>query len=82
MARTKRNAMNIAETRERVRTTQLINRLENHALGQVDMSNTQVQAALGLLKKTLPDLAAQTNPDGGTPETILRVVTGVPRADG
>jgi hypothetical protein len=58
MARTKRNAMNIAEAREKIRTTQLVNRLENHAFGRAKMSATQVTAALGLLKKALPDLAS------------------------
>ena len=46
------------ETRAKIRTSQLINRLENHVFGKVDMTSTQVAAALGLLKKTLPDLTA------------------------
>ena len=43
------------------------------------MSDTQVRAALGLLKKTIPDLAvtAHTGPDGGP----VLVITGVERAD-
>jgi hypothetical protein len=43
-------------TRERIRTGLLVNRLENHVLGEVEMSATQVSAALGLLKKSLADL--------------------------
>lgn len=58
MARTKRNAMNIAEAREKIRTTQLINRLTNHALGKNNMTATQVKATEVLLRKTLPDLTA------------------------
>ena len=58
MARTKRNAMNIEEARQKIRTTQLVNRLTNHVLGKVKMAPTQVSAALGLLRKTLPDLQA------------------------
>ena len=42
--------------REKIRASQLVNRLEDHVLGDADMSNTQVQAALGLLKKCVPDL--------------------------
>lgn len=59
--------MNIAEAREKIRTTQLVNRLTDHALGEVDMQPSQVTAALGLLKKALPDLAAHqhTGEDGG-----------------
>lgn len=45
-------------TREKIRTSQLINRLENHVLGKIELSATQVTAALGLMKKTLPDLTA------------------------
>jgi len=44
--------------REKIRASQLINRLEDHVFGEADMSNTQVQAALGLLKKCVPDLKA------------------------
>lgn len=54
----KRNAMLIEEAREKIRTTQIVNRLTNHVLGKVDMSSTQVTAALGLLRKAIPDLAA------------------------
>ena len=42
--------------REKIRASQLVNRLESHVLDDVDMSNTQIQAALGLLKKCVPDL--------------------------
>jgi len=45
------------ETRARIQTSQLINRLEDHILNDLDLKPTQVTAALGLLKKTLPDLA-------------------------
>lgn len=46
------------ETRAKIKTSQLVNRLTNHVLGTVEMQGTQVTAALGLLKKTLPDLAS------------------------
>lgn len=46
-------------TRLKIQTSQLINRLTNHVHGKTEMSATQVSAALGLLKKSLPDLAAQ-----------------------
>jgi hypothetical protein len=46
-----------AETsRLRVQTSELIDRLQRHALGKVAMTPTQVQAAQTLLRKTLPDL--------------------------
>ncbi len=45
-------------TRQRIQTSQLVNRLQSHVDGKVELSSTQVTAALGLLKKSLPDLAA------------------------
>lgn len=50
--------------RDKIRASQLINRLENHVLPNeetnetVDMAPTQITAALGLLKKVVPDLKA------------------------
>ena len=44
--------------REKIRASQLVNRLENHVFGEADMSSTQVNAALGLLKKCVPDMKA------------------------
>lgn len=44
------------KTRERIKTSMIINRLVDHILGKVDMVPSQVTAALGLLKKTMPDL--------------------------
>ena len=48
------------EPRAKIKTSQLINRLEAHVLGTVEMKSTQVTAALGLLKKTIPDLSQQS----------------------
>jgi hypothetical protein len=63
-----------AYIREKIRTTQLVKRLEDFAFGSVKMEAAQVTAALGVLKKTLPDLAAQTDKDGNTPKTIVEVI--------
>lgn len=54
-------------TRERLKTTQIVNRLTGHVLGTVEMSPSQVTAGLGLLKKSLPDLQATefTGKNGG-----------------
>jgi hypothetical protein len=43
--------------REKIRATQLVNALENHVLGRRKMTASQVSAALGLLRKCVPDLA-------------------------
>ena len=49
--------------REKIRASQLVNRIENHVLGDEngdfpEMSVTQMQGALGLLRKCVPDLKA------------------------
>jgi hypothetical protein len=48
------------KVREKIRTSMLINRLQNHVAGRLEMSKTQIQAAGILLRKTLPDMIAQT----------------------
>ena len=67
MADTRRNrTWQTEKTREKIRTSQLKNRLEAYALGEVDpvsqqpvkMEQGQVKAALGLLAKVMPDLSA------------------------
>lgn len=44
--------------RDKIKSSQLINRLQDHVLGDVELSTTQITAALGLLKKCVPDLSA------------------------
>lgn len=51
------------KTREKIKTSQLINRLTDFVKVDADQAKTmmttqQVNAALGLLRKTLPDLSA------------------------
>ena len=45
------------QTRDKIQTSMLVNRLQMHIHGEVDMKPTQVQAALGLLRKTIPDIS-------------------------
>jgi hypothetical protein len=82
------NPKNDERARSTIQTTQLCKRLNAFALGEKDpcypqkelvMTSDQVRAALGLLKKTIPDLAvtAHTGPDGGP----VMVITGVERSD-
>jgi hypothetical protein len=44
--------------RQKIQTSMLINRLQSHVNGTVKLDATQVTAALGLLKKTAPDLSS------------------------
>ena len=52
-----RNRIGLSEnTRTRIQTTMIVKRLEDHILGKVEMTSSQVSAASILIKKTLPDL--------------------------
>ncbi len=53
--------------RARIRAGGIVKRLEDHVLGKVEMSATQVSAALGLLRKCVPDLSTveHSGPGGG-----------------
>ena len=56
------------KTREKIRTSMLVKRLVDHVLSEEPlMQQSQVTAALGLIKKTLPDLSNMelTGGDGG-----------------
>jgi len=44
--------------RAKIQTHQLVRRLTEHVNGKVKLEATQVSAALGLLKKVMPDLSA------------------------
>jgi hypothetical protein len=85
MAATKRNAMLIEEAREKIKTTQLINRLQDHGLGEVEMSPTQVRAIEILLKKRVPDLtsvALAGDHDGApVPLAMIEMVAVQPKHD-
>lgn len=48
------------DLRSAINVTAIIDALEQHILGNKKMTSTQVAAALALLKKTLPDAAAQS----------------------
>lgn len=54
----RKNLTHDAKTREKIQTSQLINRLTKHGMGELDLSPTQIQAINILLKKSLPDLQA------------------------
>jgi len=48
------------ETRAKIQTSQLLNRLNDHVFNGTDVSQTQMKAIEILLRKTLPDLSAVT----------------------
>jgi hypothetical protein len=67
------------QVRERLRGSMLVNRLTDHVLGKCELQTTQVTAALGLLRKILPDLSAV---DANVNATVKqRVVNAQPMAE-
>ena len=44
--------------KDKIKTSMIINRLSDHINGKVELNPSQVTAALGLLKKTAPDLSS------------------------
>lgn len=73
------------KVRARIQTAMLINRLQKFATGAdgIVMTDAQVRAALGLLKKSLPDLqAVQLSGPGGGPVMIQRIERVIVKPDG
>ncbi len=68
------NPKHDARTREKIQTSQLVNRLSQHVFGKAEMSQTQLRAAEVLLKKTLPDLSSVTltGDEGGPLELVVK----------
>jgi hypothetical protein len=60
-----------AEHRDKIKNSNILNALIEHVEGNREMSSTQVSAALGLLKKALPDLQAVEH--SGDPEKPMRM---------
>ena len=63
------------ETRLKIQSSQLVNALQKHVLGKNKMTPSMVNAGLGLLRKTMPDLTSgelsvsgDIKIEGGLPE--------------
>lgn len=63
------------ETRLKIQATQLVNRLQDHVFGKVELTPTQVRSAEILLKKTIPDLSSSENKT----EVVHRYVARLPQ---
>ena len=60
--------------RQKIQASCIIDRLQKCVKGEVEMTTTQVTAALGLLDRSVPKLSAiqHTGAEGGPIETIFR----------
>lgn len=69
------------ETRTRIQTSQLINRLQNHALSEEvnELKPSQLRAIEILLKKSLPDLQSTEITGDSDAPVNLKVITGIPK---
>ena len=71
------------KVRQRIKAAGITKRLEDHVVGKVQMSASQVQAALGLLKKVVPDLSAtEINADVKHRMSWAEVLDGIGRGNG
>lgn len=61
--------------RDKIKNSNILNYLLRHIEGKRDMSPTQVQAALALLKKSLPDLSSVEHT--GNAENPMTLVTKI-----
>jgi hypothetical protein len=69
------------EHRVKIQNSNILNALIEHAEGKREMSSTQVSAALGLLKKVMPDLSAAEITQETTHRYVARVPEKQPDAD-
>lgn len=73
----RKNKVKLSENwKERIRTSMLLNRLNNHALGEEEMSSTQVDAAKYLLNKIISNAPTQnehSGPDGKPISANLKI---------
>lgn len=77
------NTRNADAVRQRIQTVHLVKRLQDHALGECDMTKTQVQAASFLINKVMPnppDRKELSGPDGGAIPVGMRLTFVEPGA--
>lgn len=71
---TRKNLSHDARTREKIKTSQLVNRLQSFANGEIELNRDQIRAIEVLLKKTLPDLTSVDLSASVTGEVVAKVV--------
>lgn len=73
------------EHRDKIKNSNILNALIEHAQGDREMSSSQVTAGLGLLRKVMPDLASTSHSgDEDNPiriETVMRWQTAEESSD-
>ena len=69
------------EVRAKIQASQLINRLQNHALSEEvdELKPSQLRAIEILLKKSLPDLQSTEITGDSDAPMQLKIITGIPK---
>ena len=70
---TRLNLRHSETVRTKIQASQLINRLTNHALGEVELSQTQIAAIKILLDKSVPNLSAVAVANVDGPEQLQNI---------
>lgn len=72
------------EVRAKIQASQLINRLQNHVLGDGKLTATQLKAAEVLLRKSVPDLSRveMSGPNGQPVPTSVTITHVKPEHSG
>ena len=69
------NKLHQEDVRKKIQVSQLLNVLQNHALGETeDLSPTRVKAIEILLRKSMPDMASVTI-SGDSDQPLQHIVT-------
>lgn len=66
------------DVRKKIQASQLVNRLQKHADGEIEMTATQVQAAKILLDKSISNAPTEISGADGDPLTIVLQSTDAP----
>lgn len=74
----KAKARRAETTRLRIKTAQLVDKLQDHVMGKNDLTPTQLAAAQTLLKKVLPDMVSQRSELNVSP-VVFNINTQVPK---
>lgn len=64
------------EHRDKIKNSNILNALIEHVDGNREMSSTQVQAGIALLKKVMPDMASVSHEGGETPISMKVTIGG------
>lgn len=75
------NPFNQESVKEKIQATQLVKRLQDHALGNIEMLPTQIDSAKFLLNKRLSNAATEVKQELSGDLTINKIVREIVNAN-